>query len=64
VGDLAADHVVLATLDLTPLDASALPLRGHVACEGVGGLVVVVVAVEGSVVEIGHGASSIQKYGS
>ena len=50
--DLAPGHeVVVATLDFDPLYAAALHRPGHVAREGVAGLVVVVVAIEGQVAE-------------
>jgi hypothetical protein len=51
VADLAADHVVLATVDLTPLDDALAPARVEVAGERVERLVVVVVAVEGGKVQ-------------
>ena len=53
--DLAADHVVLAPVDLGPLDDAGPELRVEVAGEGVERLVVVVVGVEGEVAEVvGH----------
>ena len=51
VADPAADDVVSPTVHLAPLDDPVLHLSGDVAGEGVVALVVVVVAVEGSVAQ-------------
>ena len=55
VADPAADHVVLAAVDLAPLHAAAAERGVEVAGEGVERLVVVVVGVEGEKIELGHG---------
>ncbi len=50
----SADHVVLAAVDLAPLHAATAERGVEVAGEGVERLVVVVVGVEGEVIEVGH----------
>jgi hypothetical protein len=52
--DPAADDVVLATVDLAPLDGAGGGARVEVTGEGVDGLVIVVVAVEDGKSEVGH----------
>jgi len=54
VGQLAADQVVLAAVDLGPLHAARLHRLRYVAGEGVERFVIVVVAVEGEVRKSGH----------
>ena len=54
VADLTAEHVVLPAVDLAPLHAPLAEGRVEVAGEGVERLVVVVVGVEGEVIELGH----------
>ena len=57
VADLAADHVVLASVDLGPLDDPTTELRVEVPGEGVDRLVVVVVEVVDGVVDVAHGGA-------
>ena len=64
VADLAADHVVLAPVDLAPLHAAAARARVEVAGEGVERLVVVVVGVEDRVSGRSSGAPPEMHRGS
>src|SRR4029078_11891317 len=54
VAHAPADHVVLAAVDLAPLHATRPERRIEVAGKGVERLVVVVVGIEGEVIELGH----------